>query len=257
MTLRPAARCRLMQISQKGLGQWAQATVVRTFNYRKPQIFLNGGSPKRGSQILWPSSSIFRASKKNSPGARTVGKVSGPGLPTRPVSVGATLGVPIVERARRGHNGLKVPTRVVGLSKSAMHFVATGLPFSRATCNFIPLTRHARAAMAISTSEIRTDDVLSVPAPLPLCECESAKATLARAMSRAVAIANAGFVTVKSLHLRLVARMSAGLIHRRRCECRRDVMRGLQTIVTCVRMGRRSPHRTAAQERHRANPDEP
>jgi hypothetical protein len=25
-------------------------------------------------------------------------------------------------------------------------------------------------------------------------------------------------------------------------------MRGLQTIVTCVRMGRRSPHRTAAQE---------
>jgi hypothetical protein len=120
-----------------------------------------------------------------------------------------------------------------------MHFVATGLPFSRATCNFIPLTRHARAAMAISTSEIRTDDVLSVPAPLPLCECESAKATLARAMSRAVAIANAGFVTVKSLHLRLVARMSAELIHRRRCECRRDVMRGLQTIVTCVRMGTR------------------
>jgi hypothetical protein len=33
--------------------------------------------------------------------------------------------------------------------------------------------------------------------------------------------------------------MSAELIHRRRCECRRDVMRGLQTIVTCVRMGTR------------------
>jgi hypothetical protein len=48
----------------KGLGQCAQATVVRTFNYRKPQIVLIGGSPKRGSQILWPSSSIFRASKK-------------------------------------------------------------------------------------------------------------------------------------------------------------------------------------------------
>jgi hypothetical protein len=58
-------------------------------------------------------------------------------------------------------------------------------------------------------------------------------------MSRAVAIANAGFVTVKSLHLRLVARMSAGLIHLRRCECRRDVMRGLQTTVTWVRKGTR------------------
>jgi hypothetical protein len=130
-----------------------------------------------------------------------------------------------------------------------MHFVATGLPFSRATCNFIPLTRHARAAMAISTSEIRTDDVLSVPAPLPLCECESAKATLARAMSRAVAIANAGFVTVKSLHLPLVARMSAELIHRRRCECRRDVMRGLQTIVTSVRMGTRYAPRGRVSQR--------
>jgi hypothetical protein len=85
------------------------------------------------------------------------------------------------------------------LSASAMHLVATGLPFSRTTCNVIPLTRQARAAMAISTSETRPDDVPSVP--LPLCECESAKATLARAICRAVAIASAGFVMIKSLRL--------------------------------------------------------